>query len=158
MGQKVREDSEEKIFCGWKINQLIYGKRWKFCSSPIERYNPKQSLRNLQKLICPLDIIAESYSVLKQRTDILHDILLTFDTIQVPMYNRSSRSWVARPLTKLSRKVITYQESSCDAGRMLLFVVEPVFLPMGMVRHSRGERGRQRAEKIFYVRIFFDLP
>ena len=54
----------------------------------------EQSLRNLQELICPLDIKAESYSVLKQRTVLLHDMLLTVDTIQVSMYKTDSRSRV----------------------------------------------------------------
>ena len=39
-----------------------------FVQAQLSIITQKQSLRNLQKLICPLDIIAESYSVLKQRT------------------------------------------------------------------------------------------
>ena len=66
----------------------------KFCSSQMSVITQEQSLRNLQELICPLDIKAESYSVLKQRSVLLHDMLLTVDTIQVSMYKTDSRSWV----------------------------------------------------------------
>lgn len=66
----------------------------KFCSCQMSVITQEQSLRNLQELICPLDIKAESYSVLKQRSVLLHDMLLTVDTIQVSMYKMDSRSRV----------------------------------------------------------------
>jgi len=39
-----------------------------FVQAKLSVITQEQSLRNLQELICPLDIRAESYSVLKQRT------------------------------------------------------------------------------------------
>lgn len=39
-----------------------------FVQAKLSVITQEQSLRNLQELICPLDIRAEPYSVLKQRT------------------------------------------------------------------------------------------
>lgn len=156
---KGRLWKKKKIFCGWKINQLIYGKKMEnFCSSPIERYNPKTESQKSPETDLPIRYHSRVIQCFETENWTYY-MTYYWHLIQSrsPMYNRSSKVMGRCGLQGIKQEGCHLQESSCDAGENVAVVCGwAVFLPMGCIRHSRGERGTPKRQRKF-LRPYFPL-
>ena len=120
-----------------KINQSISERSGKFYSSQIEDYDLGRGSQKASRTVLPTR--SQSTGVLtflRQRASCsLNDVLLTVHTVHIGRYSVAS-PW---PLPRSRRRMLSLRSCHVGIGRMLLFMAEQVFLPMGKVCSVHNE-------------------
>ena len=152
-------------FNQWKINQSISERSGKFYSSQIEDYDLGRCSQKASRTILPTRSQSTGVlSFLRQRAvpEMTYYWQFTQFTIHIGRYSVAS-PW---PLPRSRRRMLSLRSCPVGIGRMLLFMAEQVFLPMGKVCSVQNEftqcavLGREEAQgqRNFYVWILLILP